>query len=132
MLSFVIALEELAKVDSSVAITVEAGSALCGQLLFQFGTEDQKLRWLVPLAQGIALGSFALTEPEAGSDTAAITTRADLLDCQWRINGSKCFILTLPRPWELNHYRLPPAANNKASSICSWPLFLGNKKALFL
>ena len=92
MLSFVIALEELAKVDSSVAITVEAGSALCGQLLVRFGTEEQKQRWLVPLAQGKALGAFALTGPEAGSDAAAITTRADLQGGQWLINGSKCFI----------------------------------------
>lgn len=92
MLSFVVALEELAKVDSSVAATVEVVGSLCGHLLLNFGTEEQKQRWLVPLAEGKAIAAFALTEPESGSDAAAMTTTADLVDGHWVVNGSKSFI----------------------------------------
>ncbi len=92
MLSFVVALEELAKVDSSVAATVEVVGSLCGHLLLNFGTEEQKQRWLAPLAEGKAIAAFALTEPESGSDAAAMTTTADLVDGHWVVNGSKSFI----------------------------------------
>ncbi len=98
MLSFVIALEELAKVDSSVAATVEVVGALCGHLLLNFGSEEQKRRWLVPLAEGKAIAAFALTEPESGSDAAAMTTTADLVDGHWVVNGNKSFITNSGTP----------------------------------
>lgn len=91
-LSYIIALEELARVDSSIAVTVEATVSLAGHLLLYYGTEEQKRRWLIPLAQGKVLGSFGLTESEAGSDTGAIATTAVLEGGQWVINGSKNFI----------------------------------------
>ena len=91
-LSLIIALEELARADSSVAVTIEATVSLAGQLLFRYGTEDQKRQWLVPLAKGEVLGSFGLTEPDAGSDTNSIATTAVLDGDQWVINGSKNFI----------------------------------------
>ena len=98
MLSFVIALEELAKVDSSVAATVEVVGSLCEHLLLNFGTEEQKQRWLVPLAEGKTIAAFALTEPESGSDAAAMTTTADLVDGHWVVNGTKSFITNSGTP----------------------------------
>jgi short/branched chain acyl-CoA dehydrogenase len=92
MVSFLVALEELARADASVAITVEVNATLCGELLHRFGTEEQKRRWLTPLAKGEMIASFALTEPEAGSDSAAITTTAVRDNDEWVINGSKSFI----------------------------------------
>src|SRR5438552_7233211 len=76
-LSMAIALEELARVDSSVAITVAASVSLGGAPLLSFGTEAQKERWLVPLARGESIGAFASTEPGMGSDVQGLQTRAD-------------------------------------------------------
>ena len=87
-----LALEELARVDSSVAITVEAGVGLGAMPIYRFGTEEQKARWLPDLAAGRALGAFGLTEPGGGSDAGATRTTARLENGEWVINGSKCFI----------------------------------------
>jgi len=87
-------LEELAKVDQSVAITLEAGVSLGAMPIFHFGTEAQKQQWLPRLARGEALGAFGLTEPGGGSDAGGTRTRA-VLDSgsgEWVINGSKQFI----------------------------------------
>jgi short/branched chain acyl-CoA dehydrogenase len=94
-----LAIEELARVDSSVAITLEAAVGLGAMPIWHFGTEEQKRRWLVPLASGEGLASFGLTEPGGGSDAAALRTRARLEDGQWVIDGSKVFITNagLPR-----------------------------------
>jgi butyryl-CoA dehydrogenase len=85
-------IEELARVDSSVAITVGASVSLGGAPLELFGTEEQKQRWLVPLARGEIIGAFGSTEPGTGSDVAACQTQAEQLDGRWRINGTKQFI----------------------------------------
>ena len=87
-----IALEELARVDSSVAITLEAGVSLGAMPLYRFGTEEQKQRWLPTLTSGAALGAFGLTEPGGGSDAGATKTSAVLAGDEWLINGSKAFI----------------------------------------
>jgi short/branched chain acyl-CoA dehydrogenase len=87
-----LALEELARVDQSVAITLEAGVSLGAMPVFRFGTQEQKREWLPLLASGRALGAFGLTEPEAGSDAGGTRTTAVLSDGAWRINGSKAFI----------------------------------------
>ncbi|WP_034265319.1 acyl-CoA dehydrogenase family protein [Actinospica robiniae] len=89
-----IALEELARVDSSVAITLEAGVSLGSMPVFRFGTEQQKEHWLPELCQGERLAAFGLTEPEGGSDAGAVSTRAgeDATTGSWVINGSKSFI----------------------------------------
>jgi len=92
LLTFVLVLEELARIDGSVAITVEANVSLGGEPLRLFGTEEQKNRWLTPLAQGKILGSFGLTEPGAGSDAGGTATQAVLDGGDWVINGTKCFI----------------------------------------
>ena len=73
-----VAIEELARVDSSMAITLEAGVGLGANPIFRFGTEEQRQRWLPDLCAGRALGAFGLTEPEAGSDAGATRTRATL------------------------------------------------------
>ncbi|MEU5514860.1 acyl-CoA dehydrogenase family protein [Streptomyces griseoaurantiacus] len=89
-----IALEELARVDSSVAITLEAGVSLGAMPLHLFGTEEQKREWLPRLCAGEILGAFGLTEPEGGSDAGATRTTARLDEGtnEWVINGTKCFI----------------------------------------
>jgi alkylation response protein AidB-like acyl-CoA dehydrogenase len=87
-----LALEELARVDSSVAITLEAGVGLGAMPLYRFGTQEQKERWLPDLVAGRALGGFGLTEPGGGSDAGATQTTARLDGGEWVINGSKAFI----------------------------------------
>ena len=87
-----VALEELARVDSSVAITLEAGVSLGAMPILRFGTEEQRAEWLPRLATGEALGAFGLTEPGGGSDAGSARTTAVLRDGEWVINGTKAFI----------------------------------------
>src|SRR5438309_9425224 len=91
-LSYAIAIEELTRTDSSVAITVAAHHSLGTLPIYYFGTEEQKREWLPDLASGRKLAAFGLTEPDAGSDAGATRTRAELSDGQWVVNGSKIFI----------------------------------------
>ncbi|MFI7675388.1 acyl-CoA dehydrogenase family protein [Actinophytocola sp. NPDC049390] len=91
-LAVCVALEELARVDSSVAITLEAGVSLGAMPIFRFGTEEQKQEWLPKLCSGEMLGAFGLTEPGGGSDAGATLTTAAERDGTWVINGSKAFI----------------------------------------
>jgi len=91
-LSLCLAIEELARVDSSVAITLEAGVSLGAMPVFRFGTEEQKQEWLPRLCSGQALGAFGLTEPGGGSDAGATRTSARLEDGEWVIDGTKAFI----------------------------------------
>ncbi|HEY3036880.1 MAG TPA: acyl-CoA dehydrogenase family protein, partial [Streptosporangiaceae bacterium] len=87
-----LALEELARVDSSVAITLEAAVALGAMPIYRFGTDEQRRRWLPDLCTGERLAAFGLTEPGGGSDAAATKTTARLEGGEWVINGSKAFI----------------------------------------
>jgi short/branched chain acyl-CoA dehydrogenase len=87
-----LALEELGRVDQSVAITLEAGVSLGAMPVYRFGTQEQKDRWLPQLVTGEALGAFGLTEAGAGSDAGGTRTTAVLQDGEWVINGSKAFI----------------------------------------
>src|ERR671920_2037985 len=87
-----LAIEELARVDSSVAITLEAAVSLGAMPIARFGTPAQQARWLPRLATGEALGAFGLTEPGGGSDAAATRTTARLDGDEWVINGAKSFI----------------------------------------
>ena len=89
---FCLALEELARVDSSVAITLEAAVGLGAMPIYHFGTEEQKQRWLPSLCRGEQLGAFALTEPGGGSDAGAARTRARRDGAEWVIDGTKVFI----------------------------------------
>jgi short/branched chain acyl-CoA dehydrogenase len=91
-LAYAIAVEEIARVDGSCAITVEAHISLGTSPFHYYGSEEQKREWLVPLAQGKILGAFGLTEPEAGSDAGNTQTKAELVGGEWVINGTKCFI----------------------------------------
>ena len=91
-LSYVIAVEELARVDGSQAATVAAHNSLGTGPIFYFGSKAQKEKYLPPLCTGKALWAFGLTEPEAGSDSQATKTTAELKDGFWVINGSKTFI----------------------------------------
>jgi alkylation response protein AidB-like acyl-CoA dehydrogenase len=91
-LSLCLAIEELARVDSSVAITLEAGVSLGAMPVYRFGTEEQKREWLPRLCSGQALGAFGLTEPGGGSDAGATRTTARLEEGEWVIDGTKAFI----------------------------------------
>ncbi len=90
--SYAIAIEELTRIDSSVAITVAAHTSLGTMPIFMYGDDRQKEEWLPQLASGQKLAAFGLTEPNAGSDAGATRTRAELRDGQWVVNGSKIFI----------------------------------------
>jgi len=87
-----VAIEELARVDHSLAITLSAGVGLGASPIFHFGTEEQRQRWLPDLCAGRALGAFGLTEPDGGSDAGATRTRAVADGDQWVIDGEKAFI----------------------------------------
>jgi short-chain 2-methylacyl-CoA dehydrogenase len=91
-LSYSVAIEELTRIDSSVAITVAAHTSLGTMPILLFGTEEQRQEWLPDLASGRRLAAFGLTEPEAGSDAGATRTRAEQCNGSWVINGSKIFI----------------------------------------
>jgi short-chain 2-methylacyl-CoA dehydrogenase len=91
-LAYVLAIEELARVDSSVAITLCAHTSLGTQPIYLFGTEEQRREWMPQLCSGEKLGAFGLTEPEAGSDAANTQTRASLDGTEWIIDGAKQFI----------------------------------------
>src|SRR3954471_21444807 len=91
-LQYAIAVEELTRVDSSVAITLCAHTSLGTQPIALFGSDEQRERWLPDLCSGRRLGAFGLTEPEAGSNAGNVRTRATLADGAWTINGAKQFI----------------------------------------
>jgi short-chain 2-methylacyl-CoA dehydrogenase len=98
LVTFCLCLEEIARWDSSVAITLEAAVGLAANPIYRFGTEEQKRRWLEPMARGEALGAFALTEPGGGSDARAIRTTARLDGDEWVIDGTKAFITNSGTP----------------------------------
>jgi len=87
-----LAIEELARVDSSVAITLEAAVSLGAMPVFRFGTDEQRAQWLPQLTSGEALGAFGLTEPDGGTDAGATRTKAIADGEGWRIDGTKAFI----------------------------------------
>ncbi len=97
-LSYIIAIEEVARVDGSQAATVAAGNSLGIGPIYYFGSEKQKNEWLPGLCSGESLASFGLTEPEAGSDAGDSRTTAKLEEGQWVINGSKIFITNSTSP----------------------------------
>ena len=85
-------IEELSRVDGSVGISVAAHNSLCSNHIYEFGTEEQKQKYLVPLARGEHLGAWGLTEPSAGSDASGTRSTAVRQDGGWLVNGSKNFI----------------------------------------
>ncbi len=90
--SYALAVMEIGRADASVGITMAAHVSLGSQPFFSFGSEEQKQKFLVPLARGERLWAFGLTEPQAGSDAGATKTTAQLRDGRWVVNGTKCFI----------------------------------------
>src|SRR5277367_6278402 len=89
---FVAAMEQIGRADQSVAAAWQAHATIGSLPLYLFGNDEQRERWLRPLAEGRALGAFGLTEPDAGSDARGIRTRAERRDGGWLINGRKTFI----------------------------------------
>lgn len=97
-LTFCLAVEEIARVDSSLAITLSAGTGLGANPILHFGTDEQRAAWLPAMARGEALGAFGLTESDAGSDTASLRTRAKRDGGEWELHGSKAFITNSGTP----------------------------------
>ena len=97
-LTLCLAIEEIARVDSSLAITLEAAVGLGAMPVYRFGTEEQRRELLPPLASGEALAGFGLTEPGGGSDAGATRTTARVQDGEWIVNGSKSFITNSGTP----------------------------------
>ncbi len=91
-LEYAVVIEELARVDGSVGLTVAAHNSLCANHIYAMGSEAQKARYLVPLASGEVIGAWGLTEPEAGSDAGALRTTARREGGDWVLNGTKTFI----------------------------------------
>jgi butyryl-CoA dehydrogenase len=91
-LAYAMAVEELSKVCATTGVIVSAHTSLCASPIYEFGTEEQKLKYLVPLCKGEKLGAFGLTEPNAGTDAAGQQTKAVLVDDYYILNGSKIFI----------------------------------------
>jgi short/branched chain acyl-CoA dehydrogenase len=91
-ISYALAIEELTRIDSSIAITLAAHTSLGTMPIYLYGSDEQKQEWLPRLASGESLAAFGLTEPNAGSDAGATRTRAELKDGSWLVNGSKMFI----------------------------------------
>jgi alkylation response protein AidB-like acyl-CoA dehydrogenase len=89
---YVTVIEEISRVDGSIGLSVAAHNSLCTNHIFQYGTEEQKKRYVTPLAAGQKLGAWALTEPGSGSDASGMKTTAIKRDGGWLINGSKNFI----------------------------------------
>src|SRR5262245_35720343 len=90
-LEYATIIEELSRVDGSIGISVAAHNSLCTGHIFTFGTEEQRRRFVVPLAKGEKIGAWSLTEPEAGSDAGGTQTNARLEGDQWIIKGQKTF-----------------------------------------
>jgi alkylation response protein AidB-like acyl-CoA dehydrogenase len=97
-ISYIIAVEELARVDGSHAATITAGNSLGIGPIYYYGSEEQKKEWLPPLCSGKMLAAFGLTEPQAGSDAGSSRTKAELKGDHWVINGSKIFITNSANP----------------------------------
>ena len=91
-LSYILALEQVAYADASVAVTMSVNNSVACAPILSFGTEAQKQTYLKPLASGAVLGGFMLTEPDAGSDAAALKTRAERVEGGWHLNGAKAWI----------------------------------------
>jgi len=91
-LSYVIAVEELSRVDASIGTTLSAHTSLAGWPVFKFGTEEQKQKYLRAMAEGKSMGAYCLTEPGSGSDSSGMKTSAVLKGDEWILNGSKIFI----------------------------------------
>lgn len=88
-------IEELSRADANFGAIIDVTTSVVGQELFVFGTEDQKQKYLVPIARGEKIGAFGLTEPDSGSDAAALTTTAELQGEEWVLNGTKQFITNI-------------------------------------
>src|ERR1043166_2836949 len=91
-LTYLVALEEIAIVDASVAVMISVHNSLPTQMILRWGSDEQKERFLKPLARGEVLGAFALSEPEAGSDAASLTCQAVRDGTDWVLNGTKAWV----------------------------------------
>ncbi|HSP74127.1 MAG TPA: acyl-CoA dehydrogenase family protein [Gaiellaceae bacterium] len=100
-LSYVLVLEELSRADAGVGVTVAVHTSACTLPILRFGTEEQRSRFVPPLARGEAIGAFALTEPGSGSDAGALRTRAEPVEGGWTITGTKQWITNASFPGTL-------------------------------
>ncbi|MBN2799607.1 MAG: acyl-CoA dehydrogenase family protein [Deltaproteobacteria bacterium] len=119
MLAYVAALEEVSYADASVGVIMSVQNSLAGWPILKFGTHEQKLKYLTPLATGERLGCYALTEPEAGSDAGGQKTKATPVEGGYRLNGSKVFITNGPQAEiTVTYGNLDPASHYKG--VCAF------------
>lgn len=91
-ISYAIVLEEIARVDGAVALSISAHNSLCTNHIYSFGTEEQRKRFVIPLSKGEKIGAWGLTEPASGSDAGGLQTTAVLKENRWILNGEKALI----------------------------------------
>ncbi|MCB9681494.1 MAG: acyl-CoA dehydrogenase family protein [Alphaproteobacteria bacterium] len=121
VLSYVVALEEISYADAGLGVIMSVQNSLAGWPILAFGTHEQKLRWLAPMATGEKIGCYALTEPDAGSDAGAQKTKADKVDGGYRLTGSKIWITNGPQASTVVTYaNLDPASRHRG--VCAFIL----------
>lgn len=114
--SYLVALEEIAAADASVAVTMSVHNSLPTQMLLRHGTDEQKERWLKPLARGDLLGAFALSEPEAGSDATSLRCQAERDGDSWIVNGTKAWVSSGPHAGVILCMARTDTANDRKGS----------------
>jgi len=111
--SYILVLEELARADAGVGVTVAVHTSAVALPILRFGTDEQRARFVPPLARGESIGAFALTEPESGSDAGSLRSAATLETGGWHISGSKRFITSARQAGTfLLFARTDPATSN--------------------
>jgi alkylation response protein AidB-like acyl-CoA dehydrogenase len=121
-LSYVLVLEELSRADAGVGVTVAVHTSACTLPILRFGSDEQKARFVPPLARGEAIGAFALTEPGSGSDAGALRTRAEPVDGGWRITGTKQWITNASFPGTLVLFARTDPATPGARGVSAFVL----------
>jgi butyryl-CoA dehydrogenase len=124
--SYILVLEELSRADAGVGVTVAVHTSAVALPILHFGTEEQRARFVPPLARGESIGAFALTEPEAGSDAASLRTSATPVEGGWRISGSKRFITSARQAGTFLLFARTDQASSAAPGVSAFVLDAGH------
>ena len=124
--SYILVLEELSRADAGVGVTVAVHTSAVALPILEFGTDEQRARFVPPLARGETIGAFALTEPDAGSDAASLRTSATAEDCGWRISGAKRFITSARQAGTFLLFARTDSATAAADGVSAFLLDAGD------